>query len=70
VIIKGCVTHDDRVVVAGHSMDGARWRAMFEQAMDRIAARFSRIEPRRTARAYLLGLLSHAERKNCWQLAE
>ncbi|MFI2373703.1 hypothetical protein ACH5AO_01295 [Streptomyces sp. NPDC018964] len=42
---------------------------MFEQAMDRIAGRFNRVEPRRTARAYLLGLLSRAERKNCRQLA-
>lgn len=38
--------------------------------MARIAGRFSRVEPRATARAYLLGLLSRAERKNCWQLAE
>ncbi|SOR76590.1 FOG: Transposase [Streptomyces chartreusis NRRL 3882] len=38
--------------------------------MARIAGRFSRVEPRATARAYLLGLLSHAERKNCWQPAE
>ncbi|WP_443070392.1 IS701 family transposase [Streptomyces sp. QHH-9511] len=43
---------------------------MFDQAMDRIAGRFSRVEPRTTARAYLLGLLSQVERKNCWQLAE
>ncbi|GHK05965.1 hypothetical protein SY2F82_77620 [Streptomyces sp. Y2F8-2] len=43
---------------------------MFDQAMDRIAGRFSRVEPRATARAYLLGLLSQVERKNCWQLAE
>lgn len=38
--------------------------------MARIAGRFSRVEPRASARAYLLGLLSKAERKNCWQLAE
>ncbi|MFE0728943.1 IS701 family transposase [Streptomyces antibioticus] len=38
--------------------------------MARIAGRFSRVEPRATARAYLLGLLSRVERKNCWQLAE
>nr|WP_281390270.1 transposase [Nocardiopsis aegyptia] len=38
--------------------------------MGRIAGRFSRVEPRRTARAHLLGLLSRTERKNCWQLAE
>ncbi|MGA5318754.1 IS701 family transposase [Streptomyces pseudogriseolus] len=43
---------------------------MFDQAMARIAGRFCRVEPRASARAYLLGLLSKAERKNCWQLAE
>ncbi|GAB3974593.1 hypothetical protein GCM10028832_30970 [Streptomyces sparsus] len=54
-------------VTAPTAPDGG---AMFEQAMARIAGRFSRVEPRRTARAYLLGLLSRTERKNCWQLAE
>ncbi|MGW3501588.1 IS701 family transposase [Streptomyces globisporus] len=43
---------------------------MFDQVMSRIAGRFGRVEPRATARAYLLGLLSSVERKNCWQLAE
>ncbi|MDQ1005559.1 SRSO17 transposase [Streptomyces sp. V4I23] len=43
---------------------------MFDQAMARIAGRFGRVEPRTAARAYLLGLLSNVERKNCWQLAE
>ncbi|MET9727792.1 IS701 family transposase [Streptomyces zaomyceticus] len=38
--------------------------------MARIAGLFGRVEPRATARAYLLGLLSGTERKNCWQLAE
>jgi len=32
--------------------------------------RFERAEPRRRSLAYLKGLLSHAERKNGWQLAE
>ena len=36
----------------------------------RIAPRFGRVEPRRRAEAYLRGLLSPAERKNGWQLAE
>jgi hypothetical protein len=36
----------------------------------RIAPRFERAEPRRRSLAYLRGLLSHAERKNGWQLAE
>ncbi|GGT65967.1 hypothetical protein GCM10010207_76330 [Streptomyces atratus] len=57
-------------MAAGHSVDPARWREMFDRAMARIAGRFGRIEPRASARAYLLGLLSKAERKNCWQLAE
>jgi SRSO17 transposase len=37
---------------------------------ERIAPRFSRSEVRQRARAYLRGLLSGAERKNSWQLAE
>lgn len=43
---------------------------MFDEVMARIAGRFGRVEPRPTAHAYLLGLLSGVERKNCWQLAE
>jgi SRSO17 transposase len=43
---------------------------MFDQVMARIAGKFRRVEPRAAARAYLLGLLSSVERKNCWQLAE
>lgn len=43
---------------------------MFDQAMDRIAGRFARVEPRRRARALVLGLLSDLPRKNCWTLAE
>ncbi len=35
-----------------------------------VAGRFARVEPRRTARDMVLGLLSPAERKNCWWLAE
>ncbi|WP_422653157.1 IS701 family transposase [Actinocrinis sp.] len=43
---------------------------MFDQFTGRIAGRFGRAEPRRTARLFLLGLLSGVERKNCWNLAE
>ena len=35
-----------------------------------VAGRFARVEPRRAARELVLGLLSPAERKNCWWLAE
>lgn len=38
--------------------------------MGRIAGRFARVEPRRRARAFVLGLLSELPRKNCWTLAE
>src|SRR6516162_9885921 len=51
-------------------VDAEHWAQGFEEVMERIGARFGRIEPRRRARAYLRGLLSAAERKNGWQLAE
>ncbi|MFI8503489.1 IS701 family transposase [Streptomyces sp. NPDC085524] len=38
--------------------------------MSRIAGRFAWVEPRRRARALVLGLLSDLPRKNCWTLAE
>jgi SRSO17 transposase len=38
--------------------------------MGRIAGRFGRAEPRRRARALVLGLLSGLRRKNCWTIAE
>jgi len=50
--------------------DAERWAAALEEVMERIGGRFGRIEPRRRAVAYLRGLLSPAERKNGWQLAE
>lgn len=43
---------------------------MFDELTSRIAGRFSRIEPRRRARAMLLGLLAELPGKNCWTLAE
>jgi SRSO17 transposase len=43
---------------------------MFEDLMGRIAGRFTRVEPRRRAREFVLGLLSDLPRKNCWTLAE
>jgi SRSO17 transposase len=57
-------------VAAGHSVDPAGWQVLFNEVMARIAGCFVRVEPRRTARAFLLGLLSAIERKNCWWLAE
>jgi SRSO17 transposase len=63
-------TPDDDAVAAGHSVDPASWRDLFDDLMFLVAGRFARVEPRRTAREFVLGLLSEAERKNCWWLAE
>jgi SRSO17 transposase len=63
-------TPDDDAVAAGHSVDPASWRELFDELMFLVAGRFARVEPRRTAREFVLGLLSSAERKNCWWLAE
>jgi SRSO17 transposase len=63
-------TTSDLAVAAGHSVDRAGWQADFDGVMARVAGRFGRVEPRRTARQFVLGLLSDIERKNCWWLAE
>ncbi|MET9183612.1 IS701 family transposase [Kitasatospora aureofaciens] len=38
--------------------------------MAKVAGRFARVEPRRRARAFVLGLLADLPRKNCWTIAE
>jgi SRSO17 transposase len=38
--------------------------------MGRVARRFPRVEPRRHARALVLGLLADLPRKNCWTITE
>jgi SRSO17 transposase len=63
-------THDYPAVAAGLSVDLARWREQFDELMERIAGRFARVEPRRRARALVVGLLSGLRRKNCWTIAE
>jgi SRSO17 transposase len=63
-------TREDLAVAAGHSLDVARWLELFDEVMGRIAARFARVEPRRRARAFVLGLLAELPRKNCWTIAE
>jgi SRSO17 transposase len=57
-------------VAAGHSVDPARWPEIFDELMGRVAGRFGRVEPRRRARAFVLGLLADLPRKNCWSIAE
>jgi SRSO17 transposase len=48
----------------------ARWQAGFDGLFALVAGRFAQVESRRRARLYLLGLLSGAERKNSWTIAE
>jgi hypothetical protein len=59
-------------MAAGHSVDvdPARWQAELEELLARVAGRFGRVEPRRRARAFVLGLLADLPRKNCWTIAE
>src|ERR687890_953951 len=46
------------------------WAEGLEKVLERIGPRFARSEPRVRAGVYLRGLLSAAERKNGWTLAE
>jgi SRSO17 transposase len=47
-----------------------RWADEVAAVAERIGRRFARSEPRRRAVGYIRGLLSDAERKNGWQVAE
>lgn len=57
-------------MAAGHSVDVAGWRQVLGGVLGAFAGRFRRVEPRRTAAAYVTGLLTDIESKTCWQLAE
>ena len=57
-------------MAAGHSLSPAGWRAELEELLGRVAGRFHRVEPRRRARAVVVGLLAELPRKNCWTIAE
>jgi SRSO17 transposase len=48
----------------------AAWSERFNEMFAQVAGEFENAGSRKRARAYLLGLLSHAERKNGWTLAE
>jgi hypothetical protein len=63
-------TQDDLAVAAGHSVSPDRWLGAFDELMLRVGSRFRRVEPRRRARAFVLGLLAELPRKNCWTIAE
>jgi hypothetical protein len=46
-----------------------RWQTALDQPLGRIAGRFTRVEPRRRARAFVCGLLADLPRKNCWTIS-
>jgi SRSO17 transposase len=57
-------------VAAGHSVDAGLWLGLLDELMLRAGSRFRRVEPRRRARASVLGLLAGLPRVNCWSIAE
>src|SRR5258706_1890967 len=59
---------DEARVLAGEAH--AAWSESFNELFARVAGEFANAAVRRHGRAYLLGLLSQAERKNGWTLAE
>jgi hypothetical protein len=63
-------TGNDLLVAAGHSVDPGRWLEILDELMTRTGERFGRVEPRRRARAFVLGLLAELPRKNCQTIAE
>ena len=60
------VVDEAPVQAAGH----AAWIEPFNEMFAQVAGVFAEAASRRRARAYLLGLLSQAERKNGWTIAE
>ncbi|MGN9895091.1 IS701 family transposase [Micromonospora sp. L31] len=57
-------------MAVGHSLNPGGWRVILDEAAARVADRFVRAEPRRTAGQFVEGLLSGVERKTCWSLAK
>ena len=57
-------------MAVGHSVDLPGWRSVWDDLFAGVAGRFGRVEPRRAAQDFALGLLSMVERKNSWWLAE
>jgi SRSO17 transposase len=57
-------------VAAGHRIEPAGWGAEADRLFARVAGRFGRVQTRRRARRFVLGLLADLPRKNCWSIAE
>jgi hypothetical protein len=55
-------TLDDQAVAAGLSVDVGRWNTEADRLLDRMAARFPRIETRRRVRGFMFGLLADLPR--------
>ena len=53
-----------------HRSIPGRWLGVLDELLARTGSRFRRVEPRRRARAFVLGLLAGLPRKNCWTIAE
>jgi SRSO17 transposase len=62
-------TQDD-AVAAGHSVEAGLWQAVEGQLLDRVAARFPRVETRHRFTWFLRGMLAELPRKTCWSIAE
>lgn len=57
-------------MAAGHSVEAGLWPALEGQLLDRVAARFGRVETRQRFTRFLRGMLAELPRKSCWSLAE
>ena len=57
-------------MAAGHSVNPDRWQDAFDELLGRLAPQYTRAEPRRRARAFVLGLLAEMPRANWWTIAE
>jgi SRSO17 transposase len=62
-------TQDD-AVAAGHSVEVELWPALEGQLLDRVAARFPRVETRQRFTRFLRGMVAELPRKTCWSIAE
>jgi hypothetical protein len=63
VMIRGRWTSEAHTVATGHSVAPASWQARLEELLGRIADRFARVESRRRAKVFVLGLLADLPRK-------
>jgi len=64
------VVVETRLPVAVPAGGPVVWSEAFSELFALVAGEFAQAPSRRRARGYLLGLLSHSERKNGWTIAE